>query len=125
MLLTAYRVVTQDLEGEDQPPGLTGGGDHLLSAVTLQPVLLLTPQPQGFSGCLLQALACAVSLLTPPTPRKYAHTELCPFWGFPVASGPVDCRPSGPSVHEILQARILEWIAISFSKNSLLKTHKK
>ena len=28
------------------------------------------------------------------------------------------CSPSGSSVHEILQARILEWVAISFSRGS-------
>ena len=33
---------------------------------------------------------------------------------------PVDCSPSGSSVHGISQARILEWIAISFSKGSSL-----
>ena len=31
---------------------------------------------------------------------------------------PVDCSLSGSSVHGILQARILEWIAISFSRGS-------
>ena len=30
----------------------------------------------------------------------------------------LDCSPSGSSVHGILQARILEWIAIPFSKGS-------
>ena len=29
---------------------------------------------------------------------------------------PMDCSPQGTSVHRILQARILEWVAISFSK---------
>ena len=29
---------------------------------------------------------------------------------------PVDCSPPGSSVHGILQARILEWVAISFSR---------
>ena len=29
---------------------------------------------------------------------------------------PVDCSPPSSSVHGILQARILEWVAISFSK---------
>ena len=29
---------------------------------------------------------------------------------------PVDRSPPGSSVHGILQARILEWVAISFSK---------
>ena len=31
---------------------------------------------------------------------------------------PVDCSPPGSSVHGILQARILEWVAISFSRAS-------
>ena len=32
--------------------------------------------------------------------------------------GPVDCSPPGSSVHGIFQARILEWVAISFSRGS-------
>ena len=31
---------------------------------------------------------------------------------------PVDCSPPGSSVHGILQARILEWVAISFEPRS-------
>ena len=31
---------------------------------------------------------------------------------------PVDCSPPGSSIHGILQARILEWVAISFSRES-------
>ena len=30
----------------------------------------------------------------------------------------MDCSPQGSSVHEILQARILEWAVIPFSKGS-------
>ena len=30
----------------------------------------------------------------------------------------MDCSPPGSSVHEISQARILEWVAISFSRES-------
>ena len=29
----------------------------------------------------------------------------------------MDCSPQGSSIHGILQARILEWIAISFSRD--------
>ena len=29
---------------------------------------------------------------------------------------PMDCSPPDSSVHGILQARILEWVAVSFSK---------
>ena len=36
---------------------------------------------------------------------------------------PVDCSPPGSSVHGILQARILEWVAISFS-NTAISTGK-
>ena len=31
---------------------------------------------------------------------------------------PMDCSPTGSSVHGILQARIIEWAAIPFSKGS-------
>ena len=31
---------------------------------------------------------------------------------------PMNCSPPGSSVHEISQARTLEWIAISFSRGS-------
>ena len=36
----------------------------------------------------------------------------------PNSSDPMDCSPPGSSVHGILQARILEWVAISFSRGS-------
>ena len=34
----------------------------------------------------------------------------------PTPCNPVDCNPPGSCVHGILQARILEWVAISFSR---------
>ena len=40
-------------------------------------------------------------------------TQLCP-----TLFDPMDCRPPGSSVHGILQARVLEWGAISFSRGS-------
>ena len=36
----------------------------------------------------------------------------------PTLSGPVDCSLPGSSLHGIFQARILEWVAISFSRGS-------
>ena len=36
----------------------------------------------------------------------------------PTLCDPVDCSLSGSSVHGIFQARVLEWIAISFSRGS-------
>ena len=34
---------------------------------------------------------------------------------------PMDCGPPGSSVHGILEARKLEWVAISFSSEKWLK----
>ena len=31
---------------------------------------------------------------------------------------PMDCSPMGSSAHGISQARILEWVAVSFSRGS-------
>ena len=36
----------------------------------------------------------------------------------PTLCNPMDCSPPGSSVHEVFQARILEWVAISFSRGS-------
>ena len=36
----------------------------------------------------------------------------------PTLCDPMDCSPPGSSVHGILQARILKWVAISFSRGS-------
>ena len=36
----------------------------------------------------------------------------------PTLCDPMDCSPPSSSVHGILQARILEWVAISFSRGS-------
>ena len=51
----------------------------------------------------LTYMQSAVCLVTPSRPT------LC---------DPVDCSPPGSSVHGILQARILEWVVISFSSGS-------
>ena len=39
--------------------------------------------------------------------------QLCP-----TLCDPMDCSPPGSSVHGILQARTLEWVAIYFSRGS-------
>ena len=39
----------------------------------------------------------------------------------PTLCDPIDGSPPGSSVHGILQARILEWVAISFSEGPLTR----
>ena len=41
--------------------------------------------------------------------KSLSYVRLC---------NPMDCSPPSSSVHGILQARILEWVAISFSRGS-------
>ena len=41
------------------------------------------------------------------------HAQLCP-----ILCDPMDCSPSSSSVHGILQARLLEWVAIPSSRGS-------
>ena len=54
-------------------------------------------------------------------------TELCPLKIYmkvlviqssPTICDPMDSGPLGSSFHAILQARILEWVAISFARGS-------
>ena len=55
------------------------------------------------------------------TEAKWSEiAQLCP-----TLYDPVDCSPPGSSIHGILQARILEWVAISFSKNTQKNCTKK
>ena len=41
--------------------------------------------------------------------------QLCP-----TPSDPMDCSLPGPSIHGIFQARVLEWVAIAFSRVHIL-----
>ena len=45
---------------------------------------------------------------------------ICCAQSCPTLCDPMDCSPPGSSVHGISQARILEWVAISYSRGSFL-----
>ena len=56
-----------------------------------------------------------------PIPRSFiarssAKSEVAPSWT--ILCDPIDCSLPGSSVHGIFQARVLEWIAISFFRGS-------
>ena len=44
---------------------------------------------------------------------EHMRAQLCP-----TLCDPMDCSPPGSSVRGIFQARVLEWVAISFSRGS-------
>ena len=52
-------------------------------------------------------------LVFDPTGHVQVLSQSCP-----TLCHPVDCNPPGSSVHGILQARILEWVEITFSRKS-------
>ena len=45
---------------------------------------------------------------------KESESEVA--WLYPTLRDPMDCSPPGSSIHRIFQVRVLEWVAISFSK---------
>ena len=51
-------------------------------------------------------------------PRSLLKSESEAVQSCPTLCNPMDCSPPGFSVHGIFQARILEWVASSFSKGS-------
>ena len=69
-----------------------------------------------------------ISLVAPGRVRPYSSTrgqtrvpciaEVLVTQSYPTLCNPMDCSPSGSSVYGILQARILEWVAIPFSRES-------
>ena len=87
--------------------------NYLQKVLNLRPSLLASDQVYfsqhpGFIPCLKTRWRAATHSLGLKVKVKSCPT-LC---------DPVDCRPSGSSVHGISQARILEWVAISFSRGS-------
>ena len=88
----------------------------------------LSPFPSYRSFQLLCLEICSLPLLlslSSPSRTLIMWTLVCSMlsWrevaqSFPTLCDPVDCSPPGSSVHGILQARILEWVAISFSRGS-------
>ena len=83
----------------------------------------------------VKGLVCVLHRLnaTPDTLKSLAEISLVYGWvhilllfygqrksakSCPTLYDPVGCTPSGSSVHGILQARILEWVAIPFSRGS-------
>ena len=52
------------------------------------------------------------------TSRVFPTCAVLPFQSCPTLRDPMDCGPPGSSVHGILQARILEWVALHSSRES-------
>ena len=75
-----------------------------LKVLVFLPAVLIPACASSSPEFLMMSSACAVLCLVPQS-----HLTLC---------DPVDCSPPGSSVHGILQARILEWVAMPSSRES-------
>ena len=89
-----------------------GGKSPITGRPWTQSTVLLVKTPMGrFTNWP----SCAVQ--SPPKPTgsrvKVLVTQSCL-----ALCNPTDCSPSGASVHGILQARILKWVAISYSREA-------
>ena len=86
----------------------SGGEQHQtpLELLIMQIINLTEPRP---TESVSQGRAQQLAILLPLSEVAQLYLTLC---------DPVGCSPTGSSVHGILQARILEWVAISFSRGS-------
>ena len=66
--------------------------------------MIILTEYDFFNFCLERDVICVYKVLVTQS--------------YPTLCDPVDCSLPGSSVHGILQARVLEWVDISFSKRS-------
>ena len=64
-------------------------------------------------SCVLKGIVHLPSVINFSVICVCVHTQLCQ-----ILHDPMDSSPPGSSVHGIFQARILQWVAISFSRGS-------
>ena len=64
----------------------------------------------------LKSKRCMQMLLNPVVPKDQWVCSVAQL--YLTLCNPTDCSPWGSSVHRIIQARILEWVAISFYRGS-------
>ena len=94
---------------------------HVLSCFSSCPTLRPTNQTQGSSLCLLHLRhGQAGSLPLVPPKKPHIHTAAAATvaklrQSCPTLCDPIDGSPPGSSIPGILQARTLEWVAISCS----------
>ena len=64
-------------------------------------------------------MAPLASSLSPPALRGNSEkVQVLVAKSCPTLCDPMDCSPAGSSVYGIIQERILEWVAIPFSRGS-------
>ena len=73
---------------------------------------------QGSNAPLLQWQAPSLPLSRQGSPAITCIAVVSVAQSCPTLCDPMDCSPTGSSVHRIFQARMLEWVVISYSRRS-------
>ena len=101
-------------------PSVSPHSDHL-KPLRLFRVILLLPLPRGLASASCNQPATDPVLNERSLGKQREECCCCRCLAVkscPTLCKPMDYSPPGSSVHGIFQARILEWVAISFSKES-------
>ena len=100
---------------------LTGSSSPSHLPTRLKPIFFL----KTWSSLSNTGFQRAHSLMKLPPVCRVSHAsisitspihQLCCAQSHLILCGSTDCSPPGSSIHETLQARILEWVAISYSR---------
>ena len=93
------------------------------------------PGPPRFSQCTRSKHLSHASNLFTPVCLSIVKISICQFYicylhihnvhakllqSYPTLCYPMNCSPPGSSVHGIVQVKILEWVAMTFSRGSSL-----
>ena len=103
-------------------PPLTLSSSDVITTVNLECILHVCALP--LSSYMYISLQIKARIYFTKNPQIQQPVLLWADWfglvakSCPTLCDPVDCSPQGSSIHGILQARILEWVAISFSRRS-------
>ena len=90
------------------------------SAITLQSIVKQLSMPQVWGARASWLCGNLLCFLTAQVSTTYLRwkSEVLVTQLSPTVCYSMDCTPPGSSVHRISQARILKWVAISFSRGS-------
>ena len=87
---------------------------HILSSLGVHHRTWLQPD-----GCWIPGILLPMSALEWSEVKWHEVPQSCP-----TLCDPMDCSLQGSSIHGIFQARVLESVAISFSRMSALRVHQ-
>ena len=78
----------------------------------------MTPDRKKKFQSLAEAIPLFHLFISPYSLIMYVKSESVSHSVVSDSCDPIDCSPPGSSAHGIFQARILEWVAIPFSRGS-------